>query len=548
LEAKLKNLDGQMYRLILGGVATLLISIFAVVSAAADDVATCIADGADAIPACDAWIRQQPKNAVAYCHRGEIYRFKSDYNRAISDFSRAIQLDPTYVLAYGRRGESHYGKHEYDLAMADYEKALKLDPQYWPAVVDRGRVYEEEGDVVRAFAEYDRAIKLAPDSAGSAYVSRGHLYELRGNHDRAFADFDQAIKIRPNHSMAYNNRGWVYEQRGDYDRAIADLDQAIKINPNFALAHRNRGLAYSNKGEYDQAIADLEEAIRLDPADPRARQDLERAEAARAVHPTKPPAPATAATLEVGIAPATASAAPEVRVALVIGNAAYRSVEHLSDPRRDAEAVADALRQAGFQTVQLAEDVDHDATVKALSSFRDVADNADWALIYFAGHGIEINGANYLVPVDAKLADDRDVQAETIPYEDLLSAVGRARVLRLIILDACRVNPFKGRMRRAGTLSRGIGVRGLAPPPESEPGTLVVYSAKDGEVAADDANGVNSPFARAFVQEVKVPGLEVRRLFDYVRDDVIDATNNRQEPFTYGSLPGRRDFYFVAAH
>jgi uncharacterized caspase-like protein len=135
-----------------------------------------------------------------------------------------------------------------------------------------------------------------------------------------------------------------------------------------------------------------------------------------------------------------------------------------------------------------------------------------------------------------------------VPYEDLLSTVERAKVLRLIILDACRVNPFKQRMRRAGMLSRGGAVRGLAPPPESEPGTLVVYSAKDGEVAADNLDGLNSPFAHAFLQELKVPGREVRRLFDYVRDDVIDATNNRQEPFTYGSLPGRRDFLFVPAN
>jgi hypothetical protein len=94
--------------------------------------------------------------------------------------------------------------------------------------------------------------------------------------------------------------------------------------------------------------------------------------------------------------------------------------------------------------------------------------------------------------------------------------------------------------------SRGGTDRGLAPPPESKPGTLVVYSAKDGEVAADDIDGVNSPFARAFVAELKEPGREVRRLFDYVRDDVLEATNDRQQPFTYGSLPGRRDFYFVA--
>jgi hypothetical protein len=100
-------------------------------------------------------------------------------------------------------------------------------------------------------------------------------------------------------------------------------------------------------------------------------------------------------------------------------------------------------------------------------------------------------------------------------------------------------------MRRIAT-TRSATDRGFAPPPEGKTGTLVVYSAKDGEVAADDAGGANSPFASAFVTELKVPGREVRRLFDFVRDDVMDATDNRQQPFTYGSLPGRRDFFFVA--
>jgi tetratricopeptide (TPR) repeat protein len=524
-----------MYRLILGGAAALLISIFAGVSAAADDAATCIAKGTEAIAACDDWIRQQPKNSVAYWHRGEIYQSKGDYDHAISDLTQAIKLDPKYGLAYDRRGLAYSHKHEYDRAMADIEKAIKLDPQDWGAFNDRGTVYEAKGDVVHAFADYDQAIKLDPNGAALAYSNRGLLYQKRGDHDRAIADFNRAINISPSYSYAYNNRGYSYERMGDDDHAIADFNQTIKINPNYAPAYRHRGWICYNEGEYDRAIADFEEAIRLDPTDPWARQDLERAKTARAAPPAKPPAPAAA------------PAARDVRVALVIGNSAYQSVAHLLNPRRDAQAVADALRQAGFQTVQLAMDLDHDAMMKALRSFRDVADSADWALIYFAGHGIEIDGVNYLIPVDAKLADEREVDTEAVPYEDLLSTVGRAKALRLIILDACRVNPFKDRMRHLAP-SRGGGVRGLAPPPESEPGTLVVYSAKGGEVAADDADGVNSPFARAFVQEVKVPGREVRRLFDYVRDDVIDATNNRQEPFTYGSLPGRRDFFFVSAH
>ncbi|HMA70197.1 MAG TPA: caspase family protein [Xanthobacteraceae bacterium] len=125
----------------------------------------------------------------------------------------------------------------------------------------------------------------------------------------------------------------------------------------------------------------------------------------------------------------------------------------------------------GFETVELATDLDHDAMVKALRVFRDQADNADWALIYFAGHGIEINRVNYLIPLDARLVDDRDVKAETVSYEELLSAIGGASALRLVVLDACRVNPFKEQMRRTAG-SRGSVDRGLAPPPGPGPGTL----------------------------------------------------------------------------
>src|SRR5262249_23041956 len=134
---------------------------------------------------------------------------------------------------------------------------------------------------------------------------------------------------------------------------------------------------------------------------------------------------------------------PDRRVALVIGNSQYRSVAFLPNPRRDASVVADALRQVGFEAVELALDLDRDGMIKALRSFRDKADQADWALIYFAGHGIEIDRVNYLIPTDARLTDDRDVKTEAVSYEELLTTVGGAKALRLVVLDACRVNPFK---------------------------------------------------------------------------------------------------------
>src|SRR5262249_13253981 len=121
------------------------------------------------------------------------------------------------------------------------------------------------------------------------------------------------------------------------------------------------------------------------------------------------------------------SAAPDRRVALVIGNSQYRVAPSLPNPRRDASAIADALRQVGFETVEFATDLDHDGMVNALRSFRDKADNADWALIYYAGHGIEIDRINYFIPTDARLRDDRDLKAETVSYDDLLNTVSGAR-------------------------------------------------------------------------------------------------------------------------
>jgi uncharacterized caspase-like protein len=125
----------------------------------------------------------------------------------------------------------------------------------------------------------------------------------------------------------------------------------------------------------------------------------------------------------------------------------------------------------------------------------------------------------------------------------MLSAAGGAAVLRLVVLDASHANPFKDRMRRS-QVTRDVTDRGFAPPPESQQGTLVIYSAKEGEVAEEGADGDN-PFARAFIAKIKVPGLEVRRLFDVVRDNVMAATQGRQQPSSYGTLPGQGEYYFV---
>jgi len=244
---------------------------------------------------------------------------------------------------------------------------------------------------------------------------------------------------------------------------------------------------------------------------------------------------------------ATPRAKPTVltgdRIALVMGNSVYKNVPALTNPARDADTIASSLRAVGFKTVQLRNDLTREKLTDALQSFAAEADKADWAVVYFAGHGLEVNGTNYLIPVDARLAADRDVEFEAVPLDRVMNAVSGAKRLRLVMLDACRDNPFANQMRRS-VATRTIG-RGLANV-EPEAGTLVVYAAKHGQVALD-GDGGNSPFVTALTKRMNTPGLEVRRLFDHVRDDVLEMTNRAQQPFSYGSLPGSEDYYFRAA-
>ena len=228
------------------------------------------------------------------------------------------------------------------------------------------------------------------------------------------------------------------------------------------------------------------------------------------------------------------------RVALVIGNSDYQKVGRLNNPARDALAVATAFRQIGFREVRLVENQTRTELLKSLREFRDVADGADWATIYYAGHGVEINGENYLVPVDARLISDRDVPDEAIPLSRFLTSIERAKHLKMVILDACRDNPFLSQMRFTNP-TRSIG-RGLARIEETSSSTLIAFAAKSGQIAQDGTTG-NSPFVKAMLTRFQTPGLEVEKAFRLIRDDVLSATDRKQEPSYVSSLGG--DDYIV---
>ena len=233
----------------------------------------------------------------------------------------------------------------------------------------------------------------------------------------------------------------------------------------------------------------------------------------------------------------TDSALADKRVALIVGNSSYQNVARLPNPEKDAAAMAKLFRDAGFDIVVAANNVGNLEFKRAIRNFEDATIDSDIAVVYYAGHGIEIGGVNYLIPIDAKLAGDRDAQDEAILLERLAESVDEAKRLRLIILDACRDNPFVGNMkRRARTAMRGIS-SGLGKVEPAGTDTLIAYAAKAGSTA-EDGDGEHSPFTTALLTNLTAPGLDVRLAFGRVRDQVMKITGGRQEPFVYGSLGG----------
>jgi Caspase domain len=223
------------------------------------------------------------------------------------------------------------------------------------------------------------------------------------------------------------------------------------------------------------------------------------------------------------------------RVALVIGNSGYQNVARLGNPTNDASAITEILKGAGFDLVESRRDLKISEMRRVFRDFANSSRDADVAVVYYAGHGIEVEGTNYLIPIDASLEQDLDVYDEAFSLDRILVTIEPAKQLRLVILDACRNNPFAKAMKRT-IGSRAIGM-GLAKVEPTSPNTLIAFASKAGSTASD-GDSRNSPFTAALVRHITKPGLDLRKAFGFVRDDVLKNTSNKQEPYVYGSLGG----------
>jgi tetratricopeptide (TPR) repeat protein len=525
----------------------------------------------------DEAIKINPKYASPYNSRGLIHYERGHLDAAIADLSEAIELDAKYTAPYYNRSRVFVRKRDLDRALADADAAIRIDPPYLNGYTQRGFVLKEMRNFDGALAAYDRAAELDPKSPRPA-VGRGEVFNDRKDSDRAIAEFNSAIRLDPAYAMAYSYRAVAYFRKGDldqalkdandalgrekaaptynhralvqhakreYDEAIADLTEAIRLEPNFSTYFSNRGRTYNAKKEFDRAIVDLNESIRLNPANPfpywnRAISYENKRERDRALADWR-----TTLQLDPGNQNAIKAirrleqekAAPgavrKTRVALVIGNADYKYGGRLANPVNDASDFANVLRTLGFEVIE-GRNLDKRGMDEKIAEFARKLDKAGTGLFFYAGHGIQVDGVNWLIPVDARV-EGGDLRPEraaavkiaSINVTQVLSKMEAEQRVNLVFLDACRDNPF-GRSTGSGP------AKGLAPI-QNAVGTLTAFSTKPGHVALD-GDGRNSPFTTALLKHIPTPGLEIGGVMKRVRVDVIKSTKGEQVPFDESSL------------
>lgn len=498
--------------------------------------------------------------ATVYFWRAVGWNKKGDYAKVIMDATEAIRLQPSQAV-YNLRGSAYYDKGDYDIAIADFDDALKLGASSGIIFHNRGNAWRGKGDYAKAIADYDMAIKADPKSAFS-FQNRGISKAALGDLEGALTDINQAIRLDPMLPQPLINRTAIWRARGDLDRAIADGSEAIRLAkekppvnimtpPNSVLisGYIHRALSYEAKGDYAHARDDYGATLAIVASDAGSKANQATAKVrlslvtdALTPIPRDTPSPTTQPVQRTGAAPSPAPVALGKRMALVIGNGAYAHVKALPNPPNDARAIARSLRDIGF-TVSEGVDLDRAAMQKMTRDFLREAARAQVALVYYAGHGVQVDGRNYLIPVDVELKPGANMTEAMIDMDTIMAGLDDQVRTNILIFDACRNNPMAPQVASTGT-NRGIeGASGLAAPTSLGAGatlgagTLIAFATAPGQVALD-GEGANSPFSAALSRHLGTPGLEVQQMLTRVRAEVVSSTKNKQVPWSNSSLLG----------
>src|SRR6185295_9716197 len=439
----------------------------------------------------------------------------------------------------------------------------------------RGNAWRSKGEYAKAIADYDQSIKLGPPSAFS-WQNRGISKRALGDLDGALADINEAIRLDPTLPQPLTSRAVIWRAKGDLDRAIADTTEAIRLAkakapvnimtpPGSVLisAYTHRALAYEAKGDFDRARQDYAATLEGKASDAGSKANQATAKVRLSLlSETLPPAPRTATAAPTPPASAAAPAKPagaaspppppaaeqrqraetNRRVALVIGNGAYARVRPLPNPTNDARAMAKSLRDIGFVVTE-GTDLDRAAMQATIRDFLRDAARSQVAVVYYAGHGVQIDGRNYLVPVDIQFQAGNGMTDAMMDMDTIMAGLDDQVRTNILILDACRNNPMAPKLASAGPARDIEAGSGLAAPATLGAGstlgagTLIAFATAPGQVALD-GEGANSPFSAALTRHIGTPGLEVQQMLTRVRAEVVAATKGKQVPWSNSSLLG----------
>ena len=464
-----------------------------------------------------------------YLMRAWAWTDQGEHNQAIQDFSKALEYDPYNTEARKGRGWASAQMEDFEPAIDDFSRAITVKPEDFEAYEGRAWCLEKQGKYDPALENYNSALELNPNSA-DAYEGRGWVWSAKQDHEKAIADFTRAIEIKPGLVYAYEGRALSYKETGRYEPALADYTQALTLNPDNFDAYIARSYILENLGRLEEAAADAEQAAKLDPDAMEAGLRAKELQAELDKKVTEAVAPATSTSA------VTSALQPisEKRIALVIGNSDYKYFPPLTNPVNDAIDMALSLEATGFTVRRCLNGARRDMLDTIRQFGEDIKQEGGVGLFFYAGHGVQVKGENFLIPVDADIQHQDEVEDSAIKASAILRKMETAdNRLNIVILDACRNNPLPGSYR-------GID-QGLARM-DAPRGSLLVYATAPGDTASD-GQGRNGLFTSMLLKHIKTPGLPVESMLKKVRVDVMKMSNERQTPWNSSSLTG--EFFFI---
>jgi tetratricopeptide (TPR) repeat protein len=506
----------------------------------------------------------RPTDAGALNDRGFYKLALERYEEAIKDFGQSIANNfDNLSLVYKNRGMAHMalGGNNLPNALRDFDNALLHKTDYFDAKYSKASCLQEMNQHKEALGVLNELVLQTPKSAEVWYLRGVSNAALRQDQE-AINDYSNVLKQQPDFADAYFARGIVKMTMTNYDGAIEDYAQVIRLDKTFAEAYNNRGFCYvrKKKKEYELAIRDFTESINQGHSDkylvytnrgdaqfrlgsyPEAKKDYQLALA------DKPGHPQAIQGLQQSDAILNPSGSKSVagvrqsnllkRYALVIGNSKYAYSKPLEGkPLNDSDDIVQRFEEMGFQTKKL-----QDATLsdmdQAINTLVQQAKGADLVTIFFAGHGIEADKKNYLIPIDARLAKPEDAPHEAISLDNLLDRLKSSHAkMNLIFLDACRNDPFRSWdiLGRDSDSTAAARMRAFGAPPKLSSDVMVYYATQPKDVAGN-GSGRNGNLTTGLLKHLR-RGIELKEMWQDVTNSVYrDITKEVQLPYSAGTL------------